>query len=201
MKRMTKFILTITLLVSSIASAAPWMPWDNNSNNNGGDNLMESWMPWGGNSNSNFNPFSGGNNFGPMDGMTNWGPFNSGSDFGPMDGMTNWGPMNSDANWGPVSTVNNWVNDTDVSLYFKTNNKTEGTGYARADGKYAGELQNRMSGQGKSYATGNADQYYKGQTNNYGEVRGKGCCDAKLTLVKLSSSNITRVLVVLIRGR
>ena len=43
---MTKIIFTITLLASSIISAAPWMPWDNNTNN-GGDNLIDSWMPWG----------------------------------------------------------------------------------------------------------------------------------------------------------
>jgi hypothetical protein len=91
-----------------------------------------------------------------------------------MDGMTNWGPMNSDADWGPMSTANNWVNDTDIGFYLKTNNKTESTGYARADGKYVGELQNRLTGQGKNYATGNADQYYKGQIDNRGQTRGEG---------------------------
>ncbi len=47
MNNMTKIIFTIILLASSIASASPWMPWDNN--NNGGDNLIDSWMPWGSN--------------------------------------------------------------------------------------------------------------------------------------------------------
>lgn len=168
---MTKLLFSITLLISGMASASPWMPWDNN---NGGDNLMGSWMPWNANSSSNFNPFSGDNNFVPFNSDSNWGPLNSRSDFGPIDSMTNWSPMNSDTNWGPMNTVNDWVNDTDVSLYFKTNNKIKNTGYARADSEYVGDMQNRMSGQGKNYVTGNADQYYKGQIDNYGKVRGQG---------------------------
>jgi len=178
MKPMTKILFSSILLLSSAVSAGIWMPWDNDSNNNYGnnnDNLMESWMPWNSNSGSSFNPMSNsGSNWGPFNSGSNWGPLNSGSNFGPMDSMTNWGPMSSEADWGPMETVNNFMNDTEFGLTFKTKNKTDAKGYARADSKYGGELSNRLSGKGDWYSKGQADNYYKGQLNNYGQVRGEG---------------------------
>lgn len=169
---MTKILFSSVLLISSIVSAAPWMPWDSNSNSD--DNLFESWMPWNSNSDTNLGPMSSGSSWNPFNSGSKWGPFNSGSNFGPMDGMTNWGPMSSDTNWGPMDTVNNWVNDTEFGITFKTKNKTDAKGYARADSKYGGELQNRLSGKGDWYGEGIADNYYKGQANNYGKARGEG---------------------------
>ncbi|MEO1939427.1 hypothetical protein [Candidatus Thioglobus sp.] len=174
MQTMTKILFSSVLLLSSVASASLWMPWEDNGNNNGNNNVIESWMPWNSDSNSNFSPMNSGNN---------WGPFNSGSNFGPMDSMTNWGPFNSDSNfgpmdgmtdWGPMETANNFMNDTEFGLTFKTKNKTDSKGYARADSKYSGELQNRISGKGDWYGDAQADNYYKGQINNYGQVRGEG---------------------------
>ena len=176
MSTIVKTLLVSTLTLASVASAKPWMPWDNN-NNYGNESFIESWMPWD-NSNS-----SGNSNWGPFDSGSNFGPFNSGSDFGPFDGASKWGPFSSDSNWGPFNTDNNWgpisnmndmVNESDWGFYYNNKNTTKNTGYARADGEYAAELLNRLSGNADGYTRGNAEGYYQGQMDGYGKARGEG---------------------------
>jgi hypothetical protein len=70
--------------------------------------------------------------------------------------------------------MNDWVNETEFGLTFKTKNKVENKGYARADGNYTAQLQNRLSGKGDWSANGQADNYYLGQVTNYGQARGQG---------------------------
>jgi len=47
-------------------------------------------------------------------------------------------------------------------------------GYARADGKYAADVEARGVGYADGYTKGNADAYYKGQLDGYGKSRGNG---------------------------
>ncbi len=171
MNIMKKTLLSLTLLASSIVSAAPWMPWDNNSNNN--DGIMDSWNPFG-NSSTNWNPMNSGSNFGPFSSGSNFGPFDSGSQFNPFDGDSNFGPFNADQNWGPLNNMNEMVNDSDWGFYYENKNKTTNKGYARADAKYSAELDARGIGYADGYAKGNADAYYKGQLDGYGKARGNG---------------------------
>ncbi|MDC0965810.1 hypothetical protein OAS07_05455 [Candidatus Thioglobus sp.] len=162
MNIMKKILFSLILLVSSVVSAEPWMPWDNNntSSNNG---FMGAWNPM--NAGTSFNPFSGGSNF---------GPFDSGSEFNPFDGATNLGPFNGAQNWGPLSNMNDMTNDADWGFYYKNKNKTSNKGYARADSKYTTEVEARGVGYAEGYTKGNADAYYKGQLDGYGKARGNG---------------------------
>ena len=172
---MSKTLITALILLSSVANAKSWMPWDNN--NNGNDNLFESWMPWNSsssNANSNWGPFDGGSNWGPFDGGSNWGPFDGGSNFGPFDSGSNWGPFSSDSNWGPFNKMNDMVNESDWGFYYNNKNTTSNKGYSRADGKYAAELESRGVGYSDAYTKGNADAYYKSQLDGYGNARGNG---------------------------
>ncbi|WP_428087235.1 hypothetical protein [Candidatus Thioglobus sp.] len=157
---MKKILLSAILLLSTVVSAAPWMPWDNNTN----DSMMGSWNPFG-NSGANWNPMNSGSNF---------GPFNSGSSFNPFDGGSNLGPFNKDQNWGPLSNVNEMVNDSDWGFHYNNKNSMSNKGYSRADGKYTTKLEARGVGYSDAYTKGNADAYYKGQLDGYGKARGSG---------------------------
>ncbi len=182
MQTMKRLLLTAILLISTAVTAKPWMPWDNNSYGNN-DGFMDSFMPWSSNNDegwgagkgfSNWGPFDSGSNFGPFDSASNWGPFSGENNWGPFDGGSDWGPFSGENNWGPFSNVNDMVNDSDWGFYYNNKNKISNKGYARADGKYAGELQSRGSGYADGYTKGNADAYYKGQAEGYGKARGEG---------------------------
>lgn len=182
MKMMVKAFLGLIAIVSLSVSAKPWMPWDNDNRSYDNDNFFESWMPWN-DGNDGYGQGSGLSNWGPFDGGTNWGPFDSGSDWGPFDGASKWGPFSSDSKWGPFNSENNWgpisnmndmVNESDWGFYYNNKNTTSNKGYARADGEYAADLLNRLSGQGEGYTRGNAESYYQGQLEGYGKGRGEG---------------------------
>jgi len=173
MNIMKKTVLSSILLTSSMmVSAAPWMPWDNNSNSSNG-NFMDSWNPFG-NSNSSWNPMDAGSNWGPFNNGSNIGPFDSSSKFNPFDGSSNFGPFNADQNWGPLNNMNDMVNESDWGFYYENKNKVSNKGYSRADGKYAEALEVRGVGYADGYTKGNADAYYKGQLDGYGKTRGNG---------------------------
>ena len=170
MNMIKQTLFSLVILASFAVSAQPWMPWDNNSSNN---SIMDSWNPFG-NSSSNWNPMDSGSNFGPFNSGSNFSPFESGSSFNPFDGGSNFGPFNVDQNWGPLSNMNNMVNESDWGFYYENKNKTSNKGYARADGKYAAEIEARGIGYTDGYTKSNADAYYKGQLDGYGKARGHG---------------------------
>lgn len=171
---MKKTLLSSLLLASTVVSAGPWMPWDNNNNGyNNNDNFMDSWNPFA-SGNTNWNPMDAGSNWGPFSSGSNFGPFDSASKFNPLDASSDFGPFNADQNWGPLSNMNDMVNESDWGFYYENKNKVSNKGYARADGKYAEELSARGVGYADGYTKGNADAYYKGQLDGYGKARGTG---------------------------
>jgi hypothetical protein len=168
-----KTLLSSIVLVSSVVSATPWMPWDNSSANSNNSGLMDAWNPFA-NGSSNWNPMDAGSNWSPFKGGSNISPFDTGTNFNPFDGGSNFGPFNADQNWGPMNNVNDMVNDSDWGFYYNNKNSTTNKGYARADAKYSEQLEARGIGYTDGYIKGNADSYYKGQLDGYGKARGNG---------------------------
>ena len=59
-----KTLLSSIVLISSVVSATPWMPWDNSSTNSNNNGLMDAWNPFA-NGSSNWNPMDAGSNWSP----------------------------------------------------------------------------------------------------------------------------------------